>query len=215
MGRPKLHDEDSILDAAESLLAEGGRERLTVRALSARTGAPTGSLYHAFGSRTELLGQLWLRAAELFLDRLEEEMNRALAGQEPDRGTRALLAASRTLALIQAERPNTAALLFAQSREALLSEGLPKELQESLRALDQRLSGAIRSLAKATLGRTDEAAICVVAICIVELPTALLTGRRRPGIDREEILEGAIEGVLAHEELRRHKGGSRGIGAHA
>ena len=50
MARPRVHAPEAVLDAAEELLVERGRAQLTVRALSERSGAANGSIYHAFGS---------------------------------------------------------------------------------------------------------------------------------------------------------------------
>ena len=76
MARPRTHDIDSLLDAAERLLAVNGSSAVTVRALARATGAPSGTLYHAFGSRADLLGRMWLRAAERFLAEQESAIER-------------------------------------------------------------------------------------------------------------------------------------------
>jgi AcrR family transcriptional regulator len=62
MGRRALYSADQILDAARDLAAQSGPAAVTIAALgSALGGAPSGSLYHRFASRNELLGRLWLR----------------------------------------------------------------------------------------------------------------------------------------------------------
>lgn len=197
VGRRRLHEEESILDAAEALLAERGGEGLTIRALSEATGASTGSLYHAFGSRAELLGRMWLRGAEAFLDLLDSEIDKALRGPTRGRGERAILAAASVLATLERDRPQTARLLIGQSREALLGEGLSAPLARSLLALDDRLGKAIRHLATARWGAADNAAIDTVRICVVDLPGALLGADRRRAVDPERVLAAAVKGVLA------------------
>jgi enoyl-CoA hydratase/carnithine racemase len=68
MARPRVHAPDALRDAAEKLLVEQGRARLTVRALAAEAGASNGSIYHAFGSLETLVASAWLRRARQFLD---------------------------------------------------------------------------------------------------------------------------------------------------
>ncbi|NUP68496.1 MAG: helix-turn-helix transcriptional regulator, partial [Nonomuraea sp.] len=92
MPRPRIHDLDRLMDVAERLVAQGGPERFTVRALAAASGVPNGAIYHAFGSLPVLLGRVWLRAAADFLD-LQEELVAAAEGAEA-----ACLASSRVIA---------------------------------------------------------------------------------------------------------------------
>ncbi|WP_156519289.1 helix-turn-helix domain-containing protein, partial [Rhodococcus sp. EPR-134] len=67
MPRPRVHDLDTLLDAAEKLAATAGPSAVTVRAVSDATGVSNGAIYHAFGSRSGLVGSAWLRAARRFL----------------------------------------------------------------------------------------------------------------------------------------------------
>ncbi|WP_084780239.1 TetR family transcriptional regulator [Planobispora rosea] len=46
MGRPAKFGNDQILDAAAELAAEGGQAAVTVAAIAARLGAPSGSICH-------------------------------------------------------------------------------------------------------------------------------------------------------------------------
>ena len=66
MGRPALHDTETLLDAALTIAAERGPASVTIASVSAASGAPSGSLYHRFEDRAALLGQLWLRTTGAF-----------------------------------------------------------------------------------------------------------------------------------------------------
>ncbi|WP_067797831.1 TetR/AcrR family transcriptional regulator [Actinomadura formosensis] len=66
MGRPAKFSEDQILDAALAVTAEDGPAAATVGAIARRLGAPTGSIYHRFGSRDLLLATLWARCVRRF-----------------------------------------------------------------------------------------------------------------------------------------------------
>lgn len=197
MARPRLHDLDALLDAAELLLAEGGGGALTIRALAERTGAPSGSLYHAFGSRNELLGRMWLRAANRFLDLQRTAVSEHL-GEEADfdRAVAATVAAASTPAALAAQSPATAKLLLEHRREAIVDEGLPEPLTTELQALDDQLLQIMRTLASALFGRRDRRAIDIVSVCIVDLPSALLNPSHERAIDPLALLDAAVRGVL-------------------
>ena len=66
MGRPALHDTETLLDAALTIAAEHGPASVTIASVSTASGAPSGSLYHRFDDRAALLGQLWLRTTGAF-----------------------------------------------------------------------------------------------------------------------------------------------------
>jgi AcrR family transcriptional regulator len=66
MGRPTLHDTQTLLDVARTIAADRGPASVTIAAVSAASGAPSGSLYHRFDDRAALLGELWLRTTGQF-----------------------------------------------------------------------------------------------------------------------------------------------------
>ncbi|MFD4369183.1 TetR/AcrR family transcriptional regulator [Rhodococcus sp. NPDC058521] len=75
MGRKPLYDENTLLDAAVQLVREGGPAAVTMSAVARGAGAPSGSVYHRFAERPQLLGALWLRSLtrfhEVFLGAIE------------------------------------------------------------------------------------------------------------------------------------------------
>jgi AcrR family transcriptional regulator len=52
---------DAILDAAAALLIEGGPDAVSMQAVAQRAGASTGSMYHFFKDRDQLLAGIALR----------------------------------------------------------------------------------------------------------------------------------------------------------
>ncbi len=198
MARPRKHDLDGLLDAAEGLLSESGPSALTVRAVAEAVGASTGSLYHAFRSRNELLGWMWLRAARRFLDTQTSTVEKCLDRSPTHEGAiQATIAAASTPALLRDRYPSSARLLLEYERDALLDDGLPDELAARLKALDEELAATLRRLAAALWGRADRFTVDLVAVCVVDLPTGLLAGRRKHVVDPLDSLEAAIRGVLA------------------
>jgi TetR/AcrR family transcriptional repressor of nem operon len=72
MGRPREFDEQAVLEAASDAFWEKGYEGTSTRDLTARTGLTPSSLYAAFGDKRAL----FLRALDLYLERLRERMTR-------------------------------------------------------------------------------------------------------------------------------------------
>src|SRR5829696_1654947 len=113
MPRPQLHLTNTMLDAARGLLLEQGAGSATVEAIAGASGAPTGSIYHRFGSRDELLARLWIRAVE----RSQASFLAALEDSDPHAA--ALAAAMSVVDFCEAE-PADARLLASFRREDLV-----------------------------------------------------------------------------------------------
>jgi AcrR family transcriptional regulator len=199
MPRPRLHSVDAILDAAEHLVGGGGPGALTLRSLALATGAPAGTLTHAFGSRDGLVAQLWLRAAQRFLDRQRAHVDAELASGAPDSATRATVAGALAPIALVTERPGAAAVLLGYRRGDLLGSDVPEELADELFGLDQRVVALLVHLAEALWQRRDATAVEVVTVCVVDLPTGLLGRHLRGEVppDTARHLQAAVEGVLS------------------
>lgn len=196
MPRPRHHDLDALLDAAEELAVESGPSAITVRALSDSTGVSNGAIYHAFGSRAGLLGHLWLRAAQRFLHLQQSIVRVAL---DHDGGTEAVVAAADAPAVYLAENPGSARFLLSVRRADLVSaDDLPTDLADRLHSLDQNVTALLVELAQAVWGRTDRLAVDVMRDCVVELPTALLLRNGRfPDAGVRDRLAAAVRAVVA------------------
>ncbi|RSN45031.1 TetR family transcriptional regulator [Amycolatopsis sp. WAC 04197] len=167
MPRPRVHDLDRLLDAAERLVVEVGAQGVTVRSLAAAAGVSNGTIYHAFGSLGALLARVWLRAASAFLD-LQTE----LADQAEDPSA-AIAAAADAPAEFAHRRPEAARLLITVKKEHLLGPQVPEDLAGELLALDKRLVRLLVTLAERLWSRRDAQAVEVLTTCVVDLPTAL------------------------------------------
>jgi AcrR family transcriptional regulator len=103
---------DGILDAAAQEILDGSaRADVTIGAIARRLGAPSGSIYHRFASREELLVRLWLRSVSRF------HQHYLAAGDDPD-PQRALLRMAVCVATFTRDHPSDAVAmtLFRQSR---------------------------------------------------------------------------------------------------
>lgn len=193
-------DLDQLLDVAERLAAEFGPHAVTIRALSEATSISNGAIYHAFGSRGGLLGQVWLRAGKRFLSAQRAAVARALTNNTSHASAvEAVVAAADCPATFFRQHPASARFLLSVRRDELLALGdVPAELAEDLRQLDKDLGRLLIELADNLWGRRDRHAVTAIRDCVVELPTALLLrGRRSPDAAARERLAAAVRAVLA------------------
>src|SRR5512135_2839969 len=77
MGRKAIFERSDMTGAALRLVADRGPQSLTVAALAKEVGAPTGSIYHRYRSREQLLGELWMEVVEGFQSGFVEALARA------------------------------------------------------------------------------------------------------------------------------------------
>ena len=125
MPRPQVHLTDTMLDAARDLLLADGSGSATIEAIAEASGAPTGSIYHRFGSRDELVVRLWMRAVY----RSQASFIAALERQD---AKEAALAASMAIIDFCEEHPADAQLLVSFRREDLIRTTPRAELAEEL-----------------------------------------------------------------------------------
>ncbi|OBA80574.1 TetR family transcriptional regulator [Mycobacterium sp. 1164966.3] len=191
MPRPRVHDPDRVLDAAESLAVSAGPAAVTVRAISAAVGVSNGALYHTFGSRTGLLARAWLRAGQRFLEAQTASVDKAPTGVQ------AVLAVADTPAVFAEQYPNSGPLLLTVPKDELLNSDLPDEIATEIRDLEKTLVGLMIRLAVSVWDRKDAAAVDTITICVVDLPTAILLRRNRLGSKTaRKQLRAAVTAVL-------------------
>jgi AcrR family transcriptional regulator len=187
MPRPRVHDLDALLDVAERLVASSGE--VTVRGLAAAAGVPNGTIYHAFGSLSAVLAQVWLRAATAFLDLQTSLVDAAVTPAD------AVVAAADTPAVFASLRPAGARMLLRVKADRLFGPELPDELAEALHALDKRLVALLVRLARQVWDRGDGLAVEVITTCVVDLPTAFFRRDITDPLVRER-LAAAVRAVL-------------------
>ncbi|MFE2956018.1 TetR family transcriptional regulator [Nocardia tengchongensis] len=191
MPRPRTHDPDLVLDAAEALAVRSGPAAVTIRAVATATGVSNGALYHTFGSRAELLGRTWIRAAHRFLT-LQAELV-AAAGD----GIDAVIAAAEAPAEFGARYPLSTQLFFRVRRSDLLGDDQPESVRTELDATQRTLVELMKTLAGRLWQRRDAHAVDTLTICLVDLPTAILLDRDRLAnpVARQQ-LRAAVRAVL-------------------
>ncbi|MEW9527317.1 nuclear transport factor 2 family protein [Microbispora sp. NPDC049125] len=112
---------------------------MTVGAIAARLGAPSGSIYHRYTSRDLLMAHLWIRTVRRF----QEGFLRAAGAPDP---AEAAAGAVAYVVRWAAERPGEARLLLLHRREDLLARW-PEALSEDLARLNRPVDEALARLA--------------------------------------------------------------------
>lgn len=199
MPRPRTHDLDQLMDVAEQIAVESGPAAVTVRALSQAASVSNGAIYHTFGSRAGLMGQVWLRAARRFLELQRDAVDNVLAaGPAPQNAIEAVAAAADAPAEYLLRHPMSGRFLLTVHRAELLgASDLPSEVATGLGALDEALTTLFVRLARGMWNRADRESVAVIRDCVVELPTALLLrGQREPEPAVRERLAAAVQAVL-------------------
>ncbi|WP_313407927.1 TetR/AcrR family transcriptional regulator [Aeromicrobium sp.] len=196
-GRPREHNPQTLLNHARSLWVEKGTAGLTIRALSDRAGVGNGVIYNAFGSRSNLLAQVWIREADAFLDYQRDLVDTAVR----DRGAQAgVLAAALSLRSYASTNEEAARLLLAVEAKDLISTDLGAGEGSEVVRLRAELGRLITGLADELWGRTDPRAVALVKICVVDLPGKLLLSANRldSGLAQHALRE-AVRGITAAE----------------
>ena len=193
-----------MLDAARDLLLERGSASATVEAIADVSGAPTGSIYHRFGSRDGLLTRLWIRAVY----RSQASFLAALEHEDPR--TAALAAAQSILEFCEQE-PADARLLVSFRRDDLILTAPSGELADELEELNRPVQAAVVTLARRLYGRSTKAALNRTMLAVFDLPYGavrryLLTGSKIPAGLRDDLAR-AVEAVLDDGDRRAVKGG--------
>jgi AcrR family transcriptional regulator len=167
-----------MLDAARDLLLEAGSRNATIEAIADASGAPTGSIYHRFGSRDELIAKLWIRA-------VHRSQASFLAALERDSPREAALAAALSIVDFCEDHPADAQLLVGFRREDLISAVPEGPLADELAVLNRPVERALVQLARRLYGRRSRAALDRTLLAVFDLPYGaarrhLIAGSRLP-----------------------------------
>lgn len=192
MGRSAQFSEQDFLAAAERLAAEQGPGAVTIAAVAAAAGAPTGSLYHRFGSRDELLARLWLDTVKRF-------QSGFMAALAADDGLAAALHTPRWVGF----NPLPARLLLLHRSSDFNAGHWPAQLQARADAQAAALRRALASFVRRRYGRNSAAALARVRLALIDLPYAAVrpylesSGRLPP--ETEALIERAYRALMEQE----------------
>jgi AcrR family transcriptional regulator len=193
MGRPRLHSDDVILDAARDLVLEGGARSTTINAIAKASGAPKGSVYHRYASLDDLLAAMWIRAVR----RAQGAFLEAIDQDDP---TAAAIAGALSLHDFAQREPADARLLASMRRADLVAAVDAPALRRELDELNRPVQAAIAGLARRMYGSATAGNVERMVCAVVDLPLGavrrhLIAGAALPPTLRRQ-LEAAVRAAL-------------------
>ncbi|MBA0046540.1 TetR/AcrR family transcriptional regulator [Mycobacteroides sp. LB1] len=196
MGRKPQYTADDILDAALSLVASGGPSAATAAAVGKVLGAPSGSVYHRFASRDELVARLWLRS----ITRYQDGILAALAMPDPDDA----LAATIDHAFDWTQQNRNEALLLLQYEKADLVAHWPDTLAAELTSLNSRVRKALREYAERRFEAVTHELLDKMVFTLIDMPYAAirrhLPDRGEPAPWLREFIHSSARNLLSGAE---------------
>ncbi len=197
MGHAKFSQVD-FLTAAQAIAAAQGPAAVTIASITARLGAPTGSFYHRFASRSVVLGELWLRTVVDF---------QAGIGAALDAGD-GLRAALHTPAWVRAQ-PDNARLLLMYDRKDFVQGEWPEELRERVAEMTERMEAGSRQRARVIFGEDGREEVRLAQFLIAEVPVAAvrqhLVRREAPPPLVDRLIRTTYRAVVADYRARKRE----------
>lgn len=163
MPQPVKHSREDMLDAARALILTSGPAAASIKGVAVAVGAPSGSIYHQFPGRDDLMAAVWLRAQDRFLEFYLSE----LASPKSDAG----IAAAVSILTWVGRNPEDAELLLRHGLRDILRGEVSIELDRRAESNQQQVHAVIARFAEeAQLPLAD------ALVAVVDLPYA--TARR-------------------------------------
>ena len=186
MGRKAIFDRRQMTGAALRLVADRGPQAVTVSALAKEVGAPTGSIYHRYRSREQLLAELWMEVVEGFQNRFVESLSQA-------RDVEGAIATARLMVNWMREHALEARLLLLHRRQDFVSGDWPADLAARAAALEPQLGTALRAYADRACGRADTETMARLRYALLDAPFGAL----RPYVQSQKRLPAVIDELVA------------------
>jgi len=174
MGRPRLHLPSEITAAARRLVVAGGPQSATINAVAAASGAPSGSIYHQFGSRRGLLGACWLDALEPYQAGFAGALRKAAA-------VPGLAAALHTTQFCR-DDPGRARLLVLYGARQLGSEHWPLHVRERNELLAREFESGLDRFCIDHFGEAGGEVRRRAVFALVDLPYAAVRRYAAAGV---------------------------------
>jgi len=165
MIRPAKHSEHRILEAAATIAAAHGPSAATVTAIAKALKAPSGSIYHRFNSRDDLLGRLWLAKAAVFQDGWAD----ALRHPDPRQaGLDAALSMPRTVR----DDFEGARIMLLHRREDFLSGPWPASMKGEAERLAAQVTDGLADITRRLFGANTKQMREIATFSILDVPVA-------------------------------------------
>jgi AcrR family transcriptional regulator len=188
MPRPVRFTFEDLIRASVRVCLRYGPGGLTMSAVAEEAGAPTGSLYHRFSSRENLLAAAWVSTMAAF----QPGFIAALGERSDPPGLAAALYAVRWARA----NPDAARLLVLYRRQDFVREALPEQLRQTAAELARGFDQAISEFALRAFGSESLAAKQRSSFLLIDLPNAAMRRYLAAGIsppqDVDELVAEAV-----------------------
>lgn len=194
MGRKALYGRAEIQGAALELVSTRGPQAVTVADIANQIGAPTGSIYHRYSSREQLLAELWMDVVEAFQRAFVEAL-------EPAADVRGAIEAAQLMIRWTRAHMREARLLLLYRRQDFITGDWPAALAERAQALEPQMGGALRAYCRRALGRADAETMARARFALLDAPFGAIKpyvqkgGPLPPILD--ELIAKTVRAVLA------------------
>jgi AcrR family transcriptional regulator len=193
MGRKAMFERSDMTGAALRLVADRGPQAVTVAALAREVGAPTGSIYHRYRSREQLLAELWMEVVEGF----QAGFAASLAGADDLEGA---VDTARFMAAWTREHPLEARLLLLHRRQDFVAGDWPEDLAARASALEPQIGAALRAYAQRVCGRADAETMARLRYALLDAPFGAIKpyvqARKRVPAVVDELVAATVRAVL-------------------
>jgi AcrR family transcriptional regulator len=188
MGRSAAFDRNQFIRTAVHLIAKDGPGSLGVQSLAHAMGAPTGSFYHRYPSRAEMLGDVWMTVVEDFQEGFLEGLKRDEVLEA------ARTAALHTVAWVQKNPEMARVLLFSRRRDFerdSWSSGLKARERKAKRMLETGLA----HFARRVFGPSASAeSVFRLRFAVIDAPGAAV----RPYLESREEIPAFVSSVIVN-----------------
>ena len=193
MGRHAKFSKRRIAAATLELVAEGGPRAATVSAIADRVGAPTGSIYHRYGSRDLLLAELWMSVVEAYQDGFVA----ALAGEDTLEGA---VRAAQYLPRWVRSHMLEARLLLLHRREDFVSGTWPAELVHRAEVLKKQMVQTVRQFCRHHFGSSKKETLERARFALLDAPygavKSYVQATKKPPAIIDELVEETVRALL-------------------
>lgn len=163
MVRKAHFDDNDFILAAIELISLGGPAAATMAAIAKYAGAPTGSIYHRFKSRSALLGAAWLHC----LSSMTEDMLLLLGAGHSDE-------AIATLIEWAMDNPAKARLIMLYTQDDLIDGEIPTDLHKKLNSINKKLGAGLSGLLKSKGKALSAANLALANFAVFDGPIAAI-----------------------------------------
>jgi AcrR family transcriptional regulator len=193
MGRPSQISQQDLIAAATLVAARQGPAAASIAAISKAAGVPTGSIYHRLPSRSALLAEIWLSAAERFQAIATERISGSRTEDE------AIECALITPRFARSDHAS-AVVLNSHRREEFLRADAPEEYRTRAAKLAADMREAI-ARAAANLLPDDPRGKERVAVALIGIPLGavrVFLPQAVPPAEIDATIEAAVRAALRH-----------------